>query len=172
MSFKLLIADDRIDDAGDELFGLADMLRAAWILCWGCLVACLVYAHPVAADTLAVPKYNLNRSEPIQVWRSIVTGAPSAREEHTAVWTGSEMMVWGGWDGYVFRDDGVRYKLVTDSWKPLPGAGAPSARILHSMVWTGSLVIVWGGGDFEGRPLGNGARLDPYHVIYVPYCSK
>ncbi len=27
------------------------------------------------------------------------TGAPSARQYHTAVWTGSRMIVWGGYDG-------------------------------------------------------------------------
>ena len=27
------------------------------------------------------------------------TNAPSAREVHTGVWTGSEMIVWGGVDG-------------------------------------------------------------------------
>ena len=27
------------------------------------------------------------------------TNAPSARDDHTAVWTGSEMIVWGGYDG-------------------------------------------------------------------------
>ena len=26
------------------------------------------------------------------------TDAPAARVAHTAVWTGSEMIVWGGWD--------------------------------------------------------------------------
>ena len=27
------------------------------------------------------------------------TGAPAAAREHTAVWTGSEMIVWGGFNG-------------------------------------------------------------------------
>jgi hypothetical protein len=27
------------------------------------------------------------------------TDAPLSREDHTAVWTGSQMIVWGGWDG-------------------------------------------------------------------------
>ena len=31
-------------------------------------------------------------------WTATSTaGAPAARERHTAVWTGSEMIVWGGW---------------------------------------------------------------------------
>ena len=43
---------------------------------------------------------------------------PSARAYHTAVWTGSEMIVWGGWDGG-YEADGGRYDPVTDSWTPL-----------------------------------------------------
>ena len=40
---------------------------------------------------------------------------PSAREYHTAVWTGSEMIVWGGTDGTA-SNTGGRYNPSTDSW--------------------------------------------------------
>jgi hypothetical protein len=43
------------------------------------------------------------------------TNAPSAREKHTAVWSGSEMIVWGG-DGPDFLSTGGRYNAETDSW--------------------------------------------------------
>src|SRR5213080_326210 len=43
------------------------------------------------------------------------TGAPAARERHTAVWTGSEMIVWGGVGSSLFNTGG-RYNPVTDSW--------------------------------------------------------
>ena len=32
------------------------------------------------------------------------TGAPTARAIHTAVWTGSEMIVWGGYNGRVMSE--------------------------------------------------------------------
>lgn len=33
-------------------------------------------------------------------WTAVTTtGAPSARDYHSAVWTGTEMIVWGGNDG-------------------------------------------------------------------------
>ena len=32
------------------------------------------------------------------------SGAPVARYKHTAVWTGSEMIVWGGFGGSNFND--------------------------------------------------------------------
>ena len=37
------------------------------------------------------------------------TNAPAAREPHTAVWTGSEMIVWGGSDGSNPLNTGGRY---------------------------------------------------------------
>jgi N-acetylneuraminic acid mutarotase len=39
------------------------------------------------------------------------TGAPSARYEHTAVWTGTEMLVWGGEGDSGFVGTGARYAL-------------------------------------------------------------
>ncbi|HEX8947660.1 MAG TPA: hypothetical protein VF790_01790, partial [Dissulfurispiraceae bacterium] len=37
-------------------------------------------------------------------WAALPTvNAPSARVAHTAVWTGTEMIVWGGVDGYVTK---------------------------------------------------------------------
>jgi serine/threonine protein kinase/N-acetylneuraminic acid mutarotase len=71
--------------------------------------------------------------------------APTARYVHTAVWTGSEMIVWGGSaDGLL--NTGGRYNPSTDSWTATTTTNAPSARSRHTAVWTGSEMIVWGGG--------------------------
>src|SRR5437773_10502678 len=40
--------------------------------------------------------------------------APEARDDHTAVWTGSEMIVWGGANSCILNTDG-RYTPSTDS---------------------------------------------------------
>jgi len=69
---------------------------------------------------------------------------PDPRENHTAVWTGSEMIVWGGGS---FRSGG-RYTPSTDSWVPTSMDGAcPAGRKRHCAVWTGTEMVVWGGGD-------------------------
>ena len=71
---------------------------------------------------------------------------PTARAAHTAVWTGSEMIVWGGVNGGNFLfNTGGRYNPSTDSWRATSITNAPSARYLHTAVWTGSEMIVWGG---------------------------
>jgi hypothetical protein len=35
-----------------------------------------------------------------------IAGAPTVRYEHTSIWTGSEMIVWGGWDGEAISNGG------------------------------------------------------------------
>ena len=79
-----------------------------------------------------------------------LTGAPDARDSHTAVWTGSEMIVWGGsgCDGNCVSNTGGRYNPSTDSWTATSITNAPEARIYHTAVWTGSEMIVWGGTNF------------------------
>ncbi len=56
------------------------------------------------------------------------TNAPTGRLGHTAVWTGSEMIVWGGGTNIAFFNTGARYNPATDAWtatlispmRPLP----------------------------------------------------
>jgi hypothetical protein len=64
------------------------------------------------------------------------------------VWTGSEMIVWGGEIGNSPFNTGGRYNPAADSWTAnTTTTGAPAARYGHSAVWTGSEMIVWGGRD-------------------------
>ena len=81
-------------------------------------------------------------------WLAVATGAePSPRTRHRAVWTGSEMIVWGGYPGIGPTQTGGRYDPASDSWTPTSTAGAPAPRSGHSAVWTGSEMLVWGGCD-------------------------
>src|SRR5437660_550683 len=68
------------------------------------------------------------------------TSAPAARSAHTAVWTGSEMIVWGGFnDSYL--NTGGRYNPSTDSWTATSTTNAPAGRYSHTAVWTGSHIM-------------------------------
>jgi hypothetical protein len=79
-------------------------------------------------------------------WTSVSTaGAPTARNEHTAVWSGTEMIVWGGFDGLTPVNTGGRYDPALNRWTATPAAGAPAARSGHVAVWTGCEMIVSGG---------------------------
>src|ERR1019366_5625152 len=87
------------------------------------------------------------------------SGAPAARRYHTAVWTGSEMLVWGGSTTTTYYADGGRFNPLGNSWTPLPTTGATTARYNHAAVWTGSDMIVWGG--YNGSSLNNGGGFYP-----------
>ena len=76
-----------------------------------------------------------------------ITNAPNGRYEHTAIWTGSEMIVWGGFIGGFPLNNGGRYNPGTDSWTATSTANAPSGEASTTAVWTGSEMIVWGGWD-------------------------
>jgi len=71
--------------------------------------------------------------------------APQARQTHTAVWTGSKMIVWGGINDTAALSDGAVYTPASDSWTPTASVPATQARYFHTAVWTGREMIVWGG---------------------------
>jgi N-acetylneuraminic acid mutarotase len=89
------------------------------------------------------------------------TNAPAGRYLHTAVWTGSEMIVWGGNNFGTLLNTGGRYSPSIDSWTATNTTGAPDARAGHTAVWTGSEMIVWGGANGGGLPLQTGGRYNP-----------
>ena len=74
------------------------------------------------------------------------TNAPDPRFYHTAVWTGSEMIVWGGFLVDVLNSGG-RYDPGTDSWTATSTTNAPDPRELHTAVWTDSRMVGAGGYD-------------------------
>jgi N-acetylneuraminic acid mutarotase len=92
-------------------------------------------------------------------WTPISTAnAPDGRLGHTAVWTGSEMIVWGGY-GYLYT--GGRYNPSTDSWTATSTTSVPEGRYGHTAVWTGSEMIVWGGQDGSGNFFDTGGKYNP-----------
>ncbi len=103
------------------------------------------------------------------------TNAPAGRELHTAVWTGSKMIVWGGaYDdglGKVRLDTGGVYDPAADSWTATATLGAPSARSEQGAVWTGSEMIVWGGVEASTWPCTTGGRYDPGSDIWAPIAT-
>jgi len=80
-------------------------------------------------------------------------GAPlEGRVGHSAVWTGDEVIFWGGNDDLSNFNAGSKYRPDTDTWEIISTSDAPAPMSYHSAVWTGRLMIVWGG---------TGGRYDP-----------
>lgn len=96
------------------------------------------------------------------------TGAASSRTAHTAVWTGNEMLIWGGrYLSYppdeVFLNTGARYNPASDSWTAITTTGAPAARVSHAAAWTGTRMIIWGGySDPSPVEENTGSEYSPY----------
>lgn len=91
-------------------------------------------------------------------WTPMAPAPLQGRGAHRSVWTGRDLLVWGGFDSEVKRD-GALYNPSDDAWtrlslSPLPG------RQHQAMVWTGSQLIVWGGAG-AGGALADGAVLTP-----------
>ena len=82
---------------------------------------------------------------------------PTPRRKHSAVWTGTEMIVWGGYDGNGYLATGSRYDPITDSSTPISNLGEQTARIGHRAVWTGARMMVCGGDDSQR----SGGLYDP-----------
>ena len=112
----------------------------------------------------------------IDAWRTITTqGAPSRRAFNTAVWTGKEMLVWGGCNTSKVLNDGGRYNPAKDAWKPINTDGAPNPRGGHVAVWTGKEMLIWGGTTREPREASDyfetGARYNPETDEWKPISS-
>jgi N-acetylneuraminic acid mutarotase len=99
-------------------------------------------------------------------WTSITTnGAPAPRYDYSTVWTGNEMIIWGGRGNFGssgLSSDGARYNPTNDTWTMLSNVGSPSARAAQTAVWTGKEMIVWGGVS-NSAPywMNTGGRYDP-----------
>jgi hypothetical protein len=69
-------------------------------------------------------------------WEDLpVIGAPAARYSHSAVWTGSEMIVWGGAPrSTASYGDGASFDPFAATWQAISMDVAPSSRRDHSAV--------------------------------------
>ncbi len=106
-------------------------------------------------------------------WKPITTeGAPSRRSFHTLLWTGKEMIVWGGGNANKVLNDGARYNPAKDSWRRMSADGAPCPRYGQVSVWTGKEMIVWGGSARDPAVpsdyFEDGARYNPQTDTWKP----
>ncbi len=102
-------------------------------------------------------------------WSSVQpTSAPVAREYHSAVWTGSKMIIWGGRVSGGPSNTGALYDPIANSWSATTTTSAPDARMQHTAVWTGARMVIWGGVDGNDTTLNSGSRYDPVADSWSP----
>ena len=70
--------------------------------------------------------------------------APEARTNHVSVWTGNEMLIWGGSGA-----GGGRYDPAVDAWRSIDVNNVHDRLLYQTAVWTGNEMLIfggWGGG--------------------------
>lgn len=167
-----------VDDVSPDVPGVAGVERRARRQRTGALVVAVVIAV-VAVGVVGVlgstddaespvtagdPEFsqpdgrNAGLLDPGEV-RQMAPSPLEGRSTMASVWTGTEMIVWGGEVPGRFFADGAAYDPTTDTWRTL--APSPlSARNAPAVVWTGQEVLLWGGhGDGGGQR--DGAAYDP-----------
>jgi N-acetylneuraminic acid mutarotase len=150
--------------------------RAVWsgteMIVWGGLD----YDRRTPYNTTVSVASGARYSPTTDSWKSLPTlNAPLSRGLHSATWTGSEMVVWGGVNrevqaaGQVYLNDGARYNPLTDAWTPLSVQGAPSPRVEATAIWTGQVMIIYGGyNDQDGNAESNTTHAwNPGRVLYL-----
>ncbi len=104
-------------------------------------------------------------------WTALPASPLKARWGQQMVWTGREVLVWGGFvansspDPYAgYPRDGAAYDPATNTWRRLPAAppAPPSLLTAYSAVWTGDLALFVGGADQNVQGVG------PLGLSYAP----
>jgi hypothetical protein len=96
-------------------------------------------------------------------WSAGRTPPLSPRIAQASVWTGTELLIWGGSEenhGLTMAGNGAAYDPVTRAWTPM-SASPLSPRDGAFAVWTGTTALFWGGGNGSPAQLMNGASYDP-----------
>ena len=121
------------------------------------------------------PTTALATCHPDDTWNTTpFESLPASLSGHKAVWTGTEMVVWGD-----KRTGGFRYNPLTDTWRPMSTVGAPEANpdpfavapwfndaLLTTVVWSGSEMIYWDGFQVTG------GRYDPETDTWRPMSTE
>lgn len=91
-------------------------------------------------------------------WTDMAPAPVEVRSHAASVWTGRELLVWGGATDHEYGD-GAAYDPATDTWRRLPVAPL-SPRLGIASAWTGSQWFLWGG-QHDRPVLSDGALYDP-----------
>ena len=99
-------------------------------------------------------------------WTQTAPAPIEPRTAAVAVWTGTEVLIWGGRSDTVLGD-GAAYDPNQDVWRLLPEAPL-SPRTEAVGLWVGDRLLVLGGFDDNREPLRDGAIFDPVENSWEP----
>ncbi len=124
----------------------------------------IVWGGGTGADLGGIERRDGGLYDPVlDRWTLFETGTSRSVKANVGVWTGFEMIVWGGATGSspeVYLDEGASFEPRSGRLTLLPMLDAPSRRTHAAAVWTGTEMIVWGG--YQGTSVAStGARYRP-----------
>lgn len=102
-----------------------------------------------------------NDSDPVPI------GPLAPRGGASVVWTGEEMIVWGGCPDEMCRTrfaDGAAYNPATDSWRMIPDTPIPGVWY-HLSTWTGSEMLIVGGTQSNRTGAAYSPASDSWRVL-------
>lgn len=123
----------------------------------------------------AWPRDGLAYDPVADTWRRIPEAPISGRQGHSAVWTGTEMLVWGGLRNGRILKDGAAFDPVSESWRRIALPPGQVGRRGHHAAWTGEEMVVWSGypgASSEERPSVEGLRYDPAEDAWQSMASS
>jgi hypothetical protein len=112
-----------------------------------------------------------------EAWQEHVNGTPpAARFQHTAVWTGSEMIVWGGDNGGGYFNDTFSYTPDCYAFRITSAVlnsgnlilGFPTVRSRTYTLWSSDTLLAGSWTDTGLTTLGNGAT----RIFTVPVITS
>jgi hypothetical protein len=103
-------------------------------------------------------------------WSQLSPAPIAGRSGAATVWTGKEMLVWGGTSANedTVYADGAAYDPDSHTWRKLPPAPL-AARFDASYVWTGRQLFVWGG---YAKPEGDRFAVYDDGALYDPKTNE
>lgn len=126
------------------------------------------FSHPITPADQVGGMYDVARDE----WQSVSTdGQPRWRWQHALVWTGKEVLVWGGAaPDNTHLCDGGRFDPVSNTWTPMSLIGAPPGCLQPATAWTGTELLVWGGSikEADAGETNAGAAYNPQADAWRP----
>ena len=142
----------------------AEKMACAWTGTHFLIIGGAAMNHVVADRYVGTPTTVYNTGgmyDPtLDTWKRISVTGFTGRYGHTAIWTGTKLIVFGGSSGNALLNSGAIYDPQTDSWSSISMVGAPTPRMDHKAHWTGSKMIVFGGWNGT-TALNTGAVYDP-----------
>jgi N-acetylneuraminic acid mutarotase len=145
-------------------YAVAAVWTGTELLVWGIFVppGTLPSEPPTSAPVMVAYDPSTN------AWTSLADNdAPSWRGGFATVWTGTEMLIWGGTSGAdnMPLNDGAAYNPATQTWRtisPAPATGLDAT----AAVWSGTEMLVWGG--YAEYPCGADCVGSNYGYRYNP----